>query len=294
MKFLDLFAGVGGFRLALEQAGCECIGFVEWDKFARKNRERVFIVGHSRRFGRREIFPLRRDDGAPDPESKNANLVQVGQLYGTEKEPNPQAGRVFDPHGISPTLDSCSGGNRMPKILIPTATYKNGKREIECKISDTVPTLLASQYKSGDTQPKIITVGNIRKNGKSQSGQVVSAKGIAPTLCATTTQKDPIKVALPILTPDRLNKRQNGRRVKNADEPMFTLTAQDRHGVILGGSQIRKLTPKECWRLQGFPDWAFEKAAAVNSNSQLYKQAGNSVTVPVVYEIAKRLKGEDD
>lgn len=54
--------------------------------------------------------------------------------------------------------------------------------------------------------------------------------------------------------------------------------------------RIRKLTPKECWRLQGFPDWAFEKAEKVNSDTQLYKQAGNSVTVPVVYEIAKRLK----
>jgi DNA (cytosine-5)-methyltransferase 1 len=55
--------------------------------------------------------------------------------------------------------------------------------------------------------------------------------------------------------------------------------------------RIRKLTPKECWRLQGFPDWAFERAKADGiSDSQLYKQAGNSVTVNVVYEIAKRLK----
>ncbi|MCW1085842.1 DNA cytosine methyltransferase, partial [Streptococcus anginosus] len=47
--------------------------------------------------------------------------------------------------------------------------------------------------------------------------------------------------------------------------------------------------PRECWRLQGFPDWAFDKAQEVNSNSQLYKQAGNSVTVNVIAEIAKRL-----
>lgn len=51
---------------------------------------------------------------------------------------------------------------------------------------------------------------------------------------------------------------------------------------------IRKLTPKECWRLQGFPDWAFDRAQAVNSNSQLYKQAGNSVTVNVIEAIAKK------
>ena len=56
------------------------------------------------------------------------------------------------------------------------------------------------------------------------------------------------------------------------------------------GFRIRKLTPKECFRLQGFPDEYFERAKEVNSNSQLYKQAGNSVTVNVIYEIARRLE----
>lgn len=55
------------------------------------------------------------------------------------------------------------------------------------------------------------------------------------------------------------------------------------------GIHIRKLTPRECWRLQGFPDWAFDKASKVNSDSQLYKQAGNSVTVNVIEAIARRL-----
>jgi DNA (cytosine-5)-methyltransferase 1 len=65
---------------------------------------------------------------------------------------------------------------------------------------------------------------------------------------------------------------------------------QAQNAVIEPNFRIRKLTPKECWRLQGFPDWAFERARAAGvSNSQLYKQAGNSVTVNVVYEIAKRL-----
>lgn len=147
----------------------------------------------------------------------------------------------------------------------------------------------------------------------------------------------------PVLTHDRENKRQNGRRIKEPDEPMFTLTGQDRHGIAIkeattkgydtaypGDSinysvpnsktrrgrvgkglantldttsqqgvltdeyRIRKLTPKECWRLQGFPDWAFEKAASINSDSQLYKQAGNSVTVNVIYEIAKKLEVNAD
>ena len=125
------------------------------------------------------------------------------------------------------------------------------------------------------------------------------------------------------LTPDRTEKRQNGRRFKEAGEDMFTLTGQDRHGVMIhdfynhntrsdgnigtltrncGGTgqcgsfgisegfRIRRLTPKECFRLQGYPDEYFERARKVNSDSQLYRQIGNSVTINVIYEIAKRLE----
>jgi len=96
--------------------------------------------------------------------------------------------------------------------------------------------------------------------------------------------------------------QQNGRRFKDDGEPMFTLTAQDKHGILqvsrgknkgaLDNVSIRKLTPKECWRLQGFPDTAVEQAAQVCSDSQLYKQAGNTVTVNVVYAIATQLVKE--
>ena len=55
------------------------------------------------------------------------------------------------------------------------------------------------------------------------------------------------------------------------------------------GKRVRKLTPKECWRLMGFSDEDFEKAAKVNSNTQLYKQAGNSIVVDVLYNIFKEL-----
>lgn len=96
--------------------------------------------------------------------------------------------------------------------------------------------------------------------------------------------------AVAVLTPERTKKRQNGRRFKEDGEPMFTLTAQDRHGVMLNNCMIRRLTPKECWRLQGWNDEDFEKARQLCSDSQLYKQAGNGVTVNVIYEIAKRLE----
>jgi DNA (cytosine-5)-methyltransferase 1 len=97
----------------------------------------------------------------------------------------------------------------------------------------------------------------------------------------------------PVLTPDRETKRQNGRRFKDDGEESFTLTAQDRHGVAIGVShkyRIRKLTPRECFRLQGFPDSEFDKLVAAGiSNSQLYKMAGNAVTVNVIDAIGRRL-----
>lgn len=97
----------------------------------------------------------------------------------------------------------------------------------------------------------------------------------------------------PVSTPDRAEKHQNGRRIKEPGEPSFTLTAQDRHGVALldKNIRIRRLTPRECWRLQGFPDEYFEKAKAAGiSDTQLYKQAGNGVTVNVARAIGARLK----
>jgi DNA (cytosine-5)-methyltransferase 1 len=388
MRFLDLFAGIGGFRLALERAGHTCVGFCEIDKFARQtykanfdtegevewhditavtdedvrqlgsvdiitggfpcqafsvagkrggfndtrgtlffeiariarilkprylllenvkgllnhsggttfatilntlgelgywweyqvlnskdfgvpqNRERVFIIGHSRRFPRREIFPITRSSGQA-----------LRQLVG-----GTQGYRVYDPAGVSVTLASQAGG-----MGAKTGLY-----------------------------------------------------------------------AIPVLTPDRAEKRQNGRRFKEPGEPMFTLTAQDRHGVLISqrtgikevevgctldanyhkglgsnqqrtgvlekpphilgpedinntvraggrrslsakhnhdtiydGVRIRRLTPLECFRLQGFPDEHFHNAKAAGvSDSQLYKQAGNAVTVNVVYEIARRFQND--
>ena len=93
-----------------------------------------------------------------------------------------------------------------------------------------------------------------------------------------------------ILTPDRENVRQQGRRIKNPDEAMFTITAQDKHGVYHKG-KIRKLMPIECWRLQGFTDEQFNKAVATGlTDGRLYKMAGNAVSVPVISAIGQKIK----
>ena len=91
-----------------------------------------------------------------------------------------------------------------------------------------------------------------------------------------------------MLTPGRETKRQNGRRYKD-DGTSFTITCQDVHGVVQqesGKLRIRYLTPRECWRLMGQPDWAYDKAVEIGtSENQLYKQAGNSIVVDCLMAI---------
>ena len=131
-----------------------------------------------------------------------------------------------------------------------------------------------------------------------QRGNIYDAEnGLSPALCATD-YKDPVKIldkCMPVLTPDRMNKRQNGRRMKEDGEPSFTLTATDRHGVS-NGVRVRKLTPTECERLQAFPDGWTE--TGVNgekiSNTQRYKCLGNAVTTKVVTYIINQMFDENE
>ena len=95
---------------------------------------------------------------------------------------------------------------------------------------------------------------------------------------------------IPIINPFKESTRQNGRRWKNSDDPAFTLTVTDRHGIIYMGG-IRRLMPIECWRLQGFTDEQFNKVISAGiSDTQLYKMAGNAVSVPVISAFGKQIK----
>lgn len=87
--------------------------------------------------------------------------------------------------------------------------------------------------------------------------------------------------ALPCLSPDRAEKRQNGRRFKPPRSKFYTLTTIDRHGVLVG-NYIRKLTPKECERLQGWPD---DMTIGAISDNARYKICGNGWTEPVIRHI---------
>lgn len=142
-----------------------------------------------------------------------------------------------------------------------------------------------------------------------QIRRVHDTDGISPTLPTGTGGGVMTKVEIKaVLTPDRLNKRQNGRRIKEDGEPSFTLTGQDRHGIYsktvraggrgsphgskqnwdsyeVEGGVIRRLTPTECERLQGFPDGWTEGV----SDTQRYKTLGNAVTVNVIKAIMMKL-----
>lgn len=101
------------------------------------------------------------------------------------------------------------------------------------------------------------------------------------------------RMQTPLVKSVASRKRENGQtleeRTDDVANSLTTVNTDSMVRMVEDDERIRKLTPKECFRLQGFPDEYFARAAEVNSDSQLYKQAGNSVTVNVIYEIAKRL-----
>lgn len=284
-----------------------------------QNRERVFIVGCLGDGSGRKVFPLTRADGENPCPGEEQKPVRLGNIYG-EQFGTGYAGNVWDKNHIAPALMTMQGGNREPMII--DAIYNNR----EPRVTDVAPTLRADRQ-GLCVANKIKVVGNYMPSGHS-AGNVYDPSGLAPTVMENHNTVSAVAIAdngydvynkkmrtdgctgtlttrgntssnhcgtfgvlvKPVLTPDREEKRQNGRRIKENGEPMFTLTAQDRHGVAIN-TRIRKLTPRECWRLQGFPDEKFDKAVAAGvSNSQLYKQAGNAVSVPVAEAIGRRLR----
>lgn len=325
----NLLSVNGGWDFArllieMEQRGYDA----EWQVLNSKdfgvpqNRERCFIIGHLRGRSTAKVFPVERTDGE--------NSIQIID----HKDGYRKNTQVFAPDGITETLDTGQGGGRGHHVALPCfIDLRNSGTE-----TTSIARCLQARYQKG---------------------------------CGTYKAQNS-GIAIPVLTPDRAEKRQNGRRFKENGEPMFTLTGQDRHGVAIEpigvidsqgikvaeatkqgysecrvgidnvnlsvpGSKtrrgrvgrdvantldtscnqgifvqvseeltiyavwyekyqcyiaIRKLTPKECFRLQGWTDDYFEKAEFVNSDSQLYKQAGNGVTVNVIKAIAERIKNE--
>lgn len=316
----NLLSVNGGFDFAKLLVELDEIGYdAEWQVVNSKNfgvphnRERVFIIGHLRGTSYRKVFPVSGTD------AKN-HIRQIGNFMPTVTRKNPNQGRIYDVEGMAPCLNKMDGGGREPHVALP----------LFCDLTKNAP---------------------FKTTEKARCIQARYHKGMSNMLAANSG------IAIPALTPDRANKRQNGRRFKENGEPMFTLTGQDRHGIAVAvkeatkkgyaiaqdgdainlsalGSKtrrgrvgkgvantldtscnqgiivqvsdtlevyamwsgkyncyiaIRRLTPRECSRLQGWEDKYFDRAALVNSDSQLYKQYGNGVTVTVIEAIGRRL-----
>lgn len=261
---------------------------LQWDTLNSKdfgvpqNRERVFIVGHLGKFGRREIFPLRPADGE---NPCKLNEITQGVADGQ---------RIYDGSGLARTLRAESGGQggKTGLYAVRFRYTERGEKSREKGRMEPIEIANALTSKHCGDQTADCSNGVICMSIKKQKLQ--EKIGTAPTIdtnCRNNLTRK--QTCCAVLTPDRAEKRQNGRRIKEPGEPSFTLMAKDRQGVALLGEniRIRRLTPRECWRLQGFPDEYFDKAKAAGiSDTQLYKQAGNSVTVNVARAIGERLK----
>ena len=255
--------------IAMDELGYD----VEWQTLNSKdfgipqNRERVYTIGHLRTSGSKQILPITSTDGK-DSNTK-INIV----------------------------------GSTNPNRKIQQRKYIYGDDGL-------MGCLTATDYK----EPKIVQIGRMKSNRENPNQyRVYGTDGLSP--CLNTMQgggRNPhvlVKtntvgvrdrscnqgvIVKACITPDRVEKRQNGRRFKEDGEPMFTLTKQDVHGVFIQDGEeyvIRKLTPKECMRLQGVPDEYTDRLIQAGiSDSQIYKAAGDGLSVPIAKEIGGRIK----
>lgn len=261
---------------------------LQWDTLNSKdygvpqNRERVFIVCYLGDIRGREVFPLRPADGE---NPCKLNEITQGVADGQ---------RIYDGSGLARTLRAESGGQggKTGLYAVRFRYTERGEKSREKGYIEPIEitNALTSKHCGDQTADCSNGVACMSIRGQKLQKQIDVAPTIDTGCRDNLTRK---QTCCAVLTPDRGEKRQNGRRIKEPGEPSFTLTAQDRHGVALldENIRIRRLTPRECWRLQGFPDEYFDKAKAAGiSDTQLYKQAGNGVTVNVARAIGERLK----
>ena len=223
---------------------------------------------------------------------KDPKCVQVAQLYGFGKERNPQAGRVYDQDGICPTMSTMQGGNQEPKIVASRGRGDNNEQHLEQRndgLTNTITSVQKDNYVIVDDiyknrEPRVYpkTAPTIRAN---HAGDLKVMGGVA----IKTANKKGYDMAANGDSIDLAYPSSQTRRGRVGHGVAKTLATTDTMGTMQG-LRIRKLTPKECWRLMGFSDEDFNKAQASGvSNSQLYKQAGNSIVVNVLEGILKNL-----
>lgn len=234
---------------------------LEWQVFNSKdygvpqNRERIYTIGHLRREGRRQVLPISRESSS-----------HLKQLVG-----GMQSYRVYDPSGIATTLVGEGGG-----LGAKTGLYLIDQSLTEPKLTEEARCLTA-RYTAGATKRTAMNSGVLEV-------QPILTQGIK----VRNGTKQGYQLAVVGDSVDLSYPSSLTRRARVGIGIAHNLSCSCQMGAVVWNGRvvkIRRLTPKECFRLQGFSDDLFEKAKAVNSDAQLYKQAGNGVTVPVVYAI---------
>lgn len=194
-------------------------------------------------------------------------VLQVGQ-YDTNTRTNSNRFRTYSPSGVGASLTTMGGGGLEPCVMVDG---------IE------LPTIGASRGRN-PKNPSDRTVGS-----PTEQRLEINKQGTSNTI--TTVQKDNYVVE-PLGTLATNNSERFGPGYMEGLSKTLKANKHD-ISVVHNNYRIRKITPKECWRLMGFSDEDFHKAEEVNSNSQLYKQAGNSIVVDVLEAIFKQLFKED-
>lgn len=218
-----------------------------------QSRRRVYIIGYLDARCRGKILPFTQSAGTP--------LVQ---LCG-----GAQGGRVYDSEGVSCTLTGQTGG----------LGGKTGLYRVGLPIKENTKKGYKMAY-PGDSIDLAYPTFNTRRGrvGK-QIAHTITTGGNQGTLCCVDMNEDPD------LTPYSrcITAKQNGGIRRHKREA----------SGVWDGCRIRRLTPRECLRLQGWADERIDLVEPLQSDAQLYKQAGNGVTVPVVEAIGKRIAAVD-
>lgn len=233
---------------------------VEWQVLNSKDfgvpqsRRRVYIVGYLDVRCAGKVFPF----------TETAGTAPV------QKHGGPQGERVYDPCGVSCTITAGTGG----------FGGKTGLYEVGLPIKSATKQGYQLAHVGDSIDIAYLTLNSRR-------GRV--GKQIAHTL--TTESSQATIEPCPVNNP-RQDMSKNYKRVRQPGDPMFTLTTVDRHGVCNAG-RIRRLTPRECLRLQGWADDRIDRILAIQSDNQAYKQSGNGVTVNVIEAIGRRIAAMD-
>lgn len=249
---------------------------------------------------------------------EHMEIKEIGNLKeGQQSWKSPQTGRVYDVTGISPTLNTCGGGGHEVKIVekkvmggIYTDVKENFDRGLYPNVSRTVK---AVKNDAGCIERQIVASRGRNPDNPSDrtagmpTEQVLepNVNGVCNTL--TTVQKDNMlmeTVKIKQATKDGYaecriggvadlsypeSETRRGRVIDGGNVSPTIMASQNDICRIVTQYRVRKLTPKECWRLMGFSDEDYEKAAEVNSKTQLYKQSGNSIVRDVLMAIFSQL-----